>query len=299
MVLRRLVRSVGWPHALVMLVAVCVPEQALAQSTPQRVTEIRTQVGTSINNLGVQFGLEWSHRRRLAAPDAGPIRSDAHVQFGAGTSLSPSFGRIGAWVQLAPVSFVVVRAGVEPGVYFGTFNSLVSFDRRDAAFDPDSRRDRGGASTGTAARWYLSPSVRLRIGRVVASATADVERWSASVRGPFFHEPMRDTLLAVDGDTLVGLRHVVMYERTTTTGTRLAVGGLHTLQRAGGFATATLNQVQKLGGLFTWQSSGRRMGVSRPSLTIAVARYLNDPSKQHGWTASATFGGALRRREAF
>lgn len=258
------------------------------------VTEVRTQLGASINNLGVQQSLEWSRRRPLA-PGAGPLRSEAHVQFGATTSVTPSFARVGAWVQVAPLSILVVRAGVEPAYYFGTFNSLMRFDRRDDLFDTDTRKARGGATTGTVLRWYVTPSLRLRLGSIVAAASADVERWSASADGPLFYEPTRDTLLGTSGDSVFALQHVVMYEHMKASGTRVSIGGIHTIQRVHG-VRLPLNQVQKLGVLLMTRSTGRVAGFTAPSLTATVARYLDDPSKEGGWTAAVAAGISLRRR---
>ena len=268
---------------------------AAGSTTAPAVTELRTQFATSINNLGVQQSLDWSRRKALA-PGAGPMRSEAHVQFGATASVSPSYARIGVWGQVAPLSILVVRVGVEPAYYFGTFDSLMSFDRRDTPFDTDTRKGRGGATTGTVWRWYVTPTLRARFGSIVSAATADLERWSASATGPLFYEPTRDTLLETGGDTLIALRHVVMYEHVRASGTRVCMDGIHSLPRADGFKGAQLNQVQKLGVLFMTQSDGRFAGLARPSLTVMVARYLDDPSKEGGWTAAAAVGVSLRRQ---
>lgn len=271
------------------------PAPAAGASAAPAVTELRTQLGASINNLGVQQSLEWSRRKALA-PNAGPIRSEAHVQFGATASVSPSYARLGVWGQVAPLSILVVRAGVEPAYYFGTFNSLMSFDRRDELFDTDTRKARGDATTGTVWRWYVTPTLRARLGSIVAAATADLEHWSASATGPLFYEPTRDTLLETGGESVVALRHVVMYEHVRASGARVSLGGMHTLQRVNGLRGAHLNQVQKLGVLVMTQSDGRFAGLARPSLTVAVARYLDDPSKEGGWTAAVAVGVSLRRR---
>ena len=271
------------------------PALAGGSSAAPAVTELRTQLGASINNLGVQQSLEWSRRKPLA-PGAGPMRSEAHVQLGATASVSPSYARIGVWGQVAPLSILVVRAGVEPAFYFGTFDSLMSFDRRDTPFDTDTRKARGGATTGTVWRWYVTPTLRARLGSMVAAATADWERWSASVTGPLFYEPTRDTLLDKSGDSLIALRHVVMYEHVRASGATVSLGGIHTLQRVHGFKGAQLNQVQKLGVLFATQSDGRFAGLARPSLTVMVAHYLDDPSKEGGWTAAVAVSVSLHRR---
>ena len=87
-----------------------------------------------------------------------------------------------------------------------------------------------------------------------------------------------------------------MYEYVRASGATVSLGGIHTLQRVSGFKGAQLNQVQKLGVLFMTQSDGRFAGLTRPSLTVMVAQYLDDPSKEGGWTAAAAVGVSLRRR---
>jgi hypothetical protein len=261
---------------------------AFAQSGPTASpapasTELRTQFGASINNAGAQQSLEWMRRR-------------SWLQTAAVASVTPSNVRAGVWAQVTPVPFIVVRAGVEPAYYFGTFDSLMTFESRNAPFDPDSRKDRGGATTGSVLRWYVSPTFRFRVGRIVGAATADVERWSSSASGNFFYEPTRDTLLATGGDRLTALRHVVMYEHVKASGTSISIGGIHTLQRVNGFKSNQLNQVEKLGVLVVTQSEGRLGGLARPSLILSVSRYLDDPSKEGGWTASVSAGVSLRRR---
>lgn len=266
--------------------------QASGTSAPPVTTDLRTQLGLTINNLGVQQSLEWS-RRRLLAPDAGPLRSDAHLQFGATAAVSPSYARLGVWGQVAPLSIFVVRAGVEPDYFFGTFNSLMSFDRKDEPFDTDTRKARGGATSGTAWRAYVTPTLRVRVGHLVAAATADIERWASSAEGPLFYEPSRDTLLKVDGGSVIAVRHVALYEHVKASGARVSVGALHTLQRVD---RSRLNQVQKLGALVVAETDGRFAGLSRPSATIFVARYLDDPSKDGEWTVGVAIAATLRRR---
>src|SRR5216117_225402 len=130
------------------------------------VLDLRGQVGGSINNLGLQQSFDLSWHRPLSA-SRHPILSEAHVALGGSTAITPAHVRGGAWVELAPVSVFVVRAGAESGHYFGTFNSLTNFDSRSNAFDTDSRRERGGATSGRATRLYVTPTVQFRAGRVI------------------------------------------------------------------------------------------------------------------------------------
>jgi hypothetical protein len=127
----------------------------------------------------------------------------------------------------------------------------------------------------------------------VALASGDIERWYASAPGPWFYEPTRDTLLESNGSTVAASRTVVMYEHVTRAGTRLGVGGLHTLQEVD---RRQLNKVQRLGAIGTLQSDGRWRFLNRPAMNVIVARYLDDPSKDGGIFAAFTLATTLRRR---
>jgi len=215
------------------------------------------------------------------------------VSFGSQAVVSPSFARLGFWAQYAPLSILTLRIGAEPSQFFGTFDSIMTFDRQDAAFDNDTRRERGGAAAGRMLRLYATPTVRIRAWRIVALASADIERWYSSAPGPWFFEPVRDTLLEPNGSDVAVSRAVVMYEHVTAAGTRLGLGGLHTLQEVDRRA---LNKVQRAGAIGTLQSDGRWRFLNRPTMTVTVARYLDDPSKDGGIYAAFTLATTLRRR---
>ncbi len=271
-------------------------EQAPAVSPPAVpapiTTELRTQLGLSVNNLGLQQSLEWS-RRRLLKPQAGPLLSDAHVSFGLSTSVSPAYLRAGVWGEFAPLSIFSLRVGIEPAQFFGTFDSLMGFDRQDEPFDTDARKARGGAKAGRVLRLYATPTLGIRTGHILAGVSGDLERWSSSSDGAFFYEPVRDTLLEAEGTGLVSSRAIVIYEHLTSAGTTLGLGGIHTFQRVDG---RSLNQVQRLGVLAMLHSDGRLLRLTQPTVNVIIANYLDDPSKKGGWTAILTVATTLRRR---
>lgn len=279
-----------WPVAAVAQTPATGPA-ALEPASPVT-TELRTQFGASYNNPGLQQSIEWS-KRRLTRAGGGPLTGDAHVSFGSQAVLSPSYARVGMWAEYAPLSILSLRLGAEPSQFFGTFDSLMSFDRQDAAFDNDTRRERGGAAAGRVLRLYATPTVRVRAGHVVALASGDIERWYSSAAGPWFYEPTRDTLLEARGSSLATSRVVVLYEHVTAAGTRLGLGGIHTFQEVD---RRKLNEVQRLGVISTLQSDGRWRFLNRPALTVIVARYLEDPSKDGGYFAAMTVATTLRRR---
>lgn len=272
------------------LVLMC-PAEVVGQTAPTAptpvaaapvTTELRTQLGVSYNNLGLQQSLEWT-------------RKNQHFLFGAQVTVSPSYARLNVWAQYSPVSILTVRAGIEPAQYFGTFDSLMPFDSTDQPFDTDSRKARGGARADRATRLYVTPTLRLRVRRMVGLASLEAERWGSSSPGTFFYEPTRDTLLKSAGDSLATSRIVVMYEHVTSGGTRVAVGGIHTSQRGDLLVDEKL-RIDRAGLITSIQSDGRLLGLRRPSITATVGRYLKDPSKKDEWTATLSVATTLRRR---
>lgn len=262
---------------------VAAPAAALAS-----VTDLRGQLGASVNNAGAQLSFDLSRQRPLSR-SRHPLLSEAHLGVGGSAAFTPAHLRAGVWLEAAPVSIFVLRVGAEPAYYLGTFDSLTSFGSRRDAFDTDSRRERGGAESGTAARFYITPTFRLRAGRFIGLASADLEWWSSSAAGPFFYEPTRDTLLDVRGDRLTTITSAVLYEHPLAAG-RLTAGVTHSRMRAGG---ELLNDVQRLGVVAVRQYEGRFLSLDRPSVTVSAARYLDDPSKQGEWTASMAIGFRL------
>ena len=257
---------------------------------PASVTDLRGQLGASINNAGAQLSFDLSRQRPLSR-SRHPLLSEAHIGVGASTAFTPAHVRAGVWLEAAPVSVFALRVGAERAHYFGTFDSLASFDSRRDAFDTDSRRKRGGAASGTAVRLYVTPTIRLRAGRFIGLASADLEWWRSNAAGPFFYEPTRDTLLDVSGDRLTTVTSAVLYEHPLATG-RLTTGVTHSRMRVRG---RSLNEIQRLGIVVVRESEGQFLSLDRPSVTISASRYLDDPSKQGGWTAAMAIGFSLHR----
>jgi hypothetical protein len=266
------------------------PASPAPAAKPASTVDLRGQLGASINNAGAQLSFELSRRRPLSR-SRHPLFADAHVGVGGTAAFTPAHLRAGVWVEAAPVSVFVLRVGAEPAYYFGTFDSLASFESRRDAFDSDSRNDRGGAVAGTATRFYVTPTLRLRAGRFIGFASADLERWSSSAAGPFFYEPTRDTLIDARGDQLITVTSAVLYEHPVATG-HVTAGVTHSRMQAHG---GSLNQIQRLGVVAIKQSDGRLLWLNAPSVTITTSRYLDDPFKQGEWTASMAIGFSLHR----
>ena len=283
------VRAAG---VLTLTTALLAPSPASAQQPPaETVRELRGQLGASINNAGLQNTLELSWMRGISR-STHPLLSGAQVGGGVVHALTPTQMRLGAWFQYSPLSVLDIRAGFDPSVYFGTFNSLQGFDSYADPFDTDTRKARGGGKAGYSTRLYVSSTLKMKAGPIVASATGDLESWRSNASSAYFYEPTRDTLLKTRRDGLGAMSAVLMYQHGMGEGT-FSVGALYAGSRV--FDAPESNSVEKLGAIAIREFGGERFGLPRPRLTLVVARYLEDPSKQGEWTAAAAIGFSSRR----
>jgi hypothetical protein len=269
----------------VFLACLTMPSVATTEETgasrPRRVVE--QSLGASYNSLGVQhvLGVRWT--RPLSASQR-PLLADAHVSAGLSHTLTPSYTRLGAWAEVAPLSILELRAGVEPGLYFGSFGSLMSFSGYDSDFGDRARDARPGeARAGTGGRLYLSPCVKVKLGSIALASTVTIEWWSSSVAGPYFYEPSRDTLLRAAGDRLLTASSVLVRQVPQGRGGRLTYGVGYELTDV---LDAPGNLSQKLGLVVAHRFATRHLGLPSPSLGARVAYYLDDPSRKGQLTAA-------------
>lgn len=240
-------------------------------------------LGFSVNKLGLRHTLDVSWRRSLSR-SPNPFLADAHLSVGLSHTLTPSYTRLGAWVEVAPLSILELRAGAEPGAYFGTFGSLMSFASYGDAFDDDARNARKGeARAGTGSRLYVSPTLKMKIRALVVASSADFEWWRASAPGPLYYEPARDTLLKVAGDSMVSSSTVLLRQHDLVGRGTLSYGLIHNLTYV---FDAPGNRSQQIGVVVVRQFGPRRFGLHAPRVAGRVSYYLDDPSRKGQLTAA-------------
>jgi hypothetical protein len=260
-----------------------------AASPPSFEREVAAVVGSAVNPAGLMARVEVRWRRPLSRSSS-PLLSDAHLTFGISPEVSPSYARAGAWTELAPLSILVVRAGVEPAQYFGTFSSLISFNDPSQPFDRDTMRARRSeAKPGNAVRVYARPSLRLKAKRLGGQVTGEVERWWCTANGPYFHEPGRNTLVAVRGGTVRALSAAALYDLSR----RVGVGAAYDLVDVPG---ARRNRAERLAALVTWTPRAPLPLVGRPALTAMAGTYLRDPNREGEAFAALGIGLAVGKR---
>lgn len=243
-------------------------------------------LGASYNPLGLQhvLGVRWT---RPLFRTSSPLLQDAHLAGGLTHTLTPSYTRVGAWLEVAPMSVLSVRTGIEPGIYFGTFKSLKSYESYDSCLASGC----GGARrAGSGARLSVSPTVRLRLGAFAAASAASVEWWWSSAAGPFFYEPSRDTLLRSSGDRLLTVS-TVLVRQVPRGGGELTYGVSHDVTEV--FA-APANRSQRVGVVVARRLASRRLGLQSPTIGLRVGYYLGDPQRKGQLTAA--LGVSVERR---
>jgi hypothetical protein len=266
-----LLASAGWLRA-----------QEGAPSGPTRTLD--EGVGVSVNALGAQhtYDLEWRWR---VSESSDLLHGDAHASLGVTHALTPSYTRLGGWAEFYPLSVVGVRAGVEPGVYFGVLGSLMSFAGPSDPFGDEARNARkADARAGSASRLYVSPSVRMRVGPFLALGTGTVEWWHSSAEGPYYYEPSRDTLLRAGGDRVFTTSSMLLHQVDVRDGGSLAFGIGHSLTAV---QDAPENESQKVSAILARQFGSKRFGLHSPRIVGQVSYYLRDPNRR-GQFAVAT-----------
>ena len=242
---------------------------------PQR--RLANTLGAAVNPIGLQDQLTSSWRWGLTA-SKNPFLSDAHVAVGVSNHFSPSYERVELWAELSPLSVLDLKAGLEPVFYFGTFGHLVSFPGYGSDFGKEAReavKDQAVSRTGI--RYHVSPTLKMKIGRVIARTGAEFEWWRVDGPGEFFYEPMRDTLLASDGDALMTLSSQLFFELPSGPGGKKLLAGL--FHDSIDVYDAPENRRQRLGPLVLWTLGARRFGVGEPTAIGSVFYYLQDRSK--------------------
>lgn len=238
-------------------------------------------LGGSVNRLGLQHTLGVRLSRPLSE-SAQPLLADAHVSAGLSHALTPSYTRLTLWAELAPLSILELRAGVEPGVYFGSFGSLQSFDGAGSDWSDDARHGRAGRA-GVGARAFAASTLKLRLGELAVASTTTAEWWRSNAPGPYFYEPSRDTLLRAAGDRLLTVSSVLVRQQARASGGRLTYGLSHELLLV---ADQPGSRSQKAGVVVARRLAQGRSGRPGPTIGARVAYYLEDPHRKGQLTAS-------------
>jgi hypothetical protein len=232
-----------------------------------------------LNPLGIQNAFDVSWTKSITDREE-LLYKDAHLAVGLSNRLTPAFARVGAWFEYSPLSVLDLRVGVEPVYYFGTYKAFLPFDRADSRFDDEVIEDRvDEAASGFAGRIYVSPTVKGRVGSVVARIRTEVSWWRSQDKGePFFYEPAWDTLIKAKGSAVVTVEALVLKEINLSEDKTLLLGPVYDLTTVSG---ASVNRKQDIGLVAIWSKAGSFRALKDPTVAAKVVYFLQDPWRRH------------------
>jgi hypothetical protein len=226
------------------------------------------------NPLGLQSDLFAGYRYRLFESHR-LVLLDTFVGGMLIARLNPAFARLGAGLELQPVTPLTLRALYEHRLYFGTAKMLQSFQSPYDAHDDDElsrRADAGENYAGHGHQITLQAVLRAKAGPVALLDQLDVVYFDMSLRGNdrLFYVNLFDTLCPRDGFVLANHGHLVYL-----TGFGLIAGVRYTLVHAfypeawipdGNPNTPT----HRIGPIVAYTFKGRGQRFSAPTLILIL-----------------------------
>ncbi len=202
------------PTALSMTLLLLTAPAAAQQEVPSTRAVMHEQLVLLLNPMGAEHRLDLGVRRELGDPDD-MLRMGSHVEGGVATAVSPVYAFGGGYLQVQPLSFLVLRGElVGGGVWPIGMNGAGHYGV--AGYDADVRganlpASEGGSATG----WMASMSATLQGALDLPDGwrLLLVSEWglSRSVIGesPFYYSMRYDLVLAredfvVTGGSFVG-----------------------------------------------------------------------------------------------
>jgi hypothetical protein len=195
-------------RALALVVLVSAAGSARAQTLqdgppPQHRLVYRNALVLRLNPSGLIDDARISYRWRLYRSESVALR-DNFIGIGLAPGASPAFGRLGAMVEVQPLTLLQLYGIYEWVQYFGTFNFLQSFPSARSEFGDALLAGRGALPAGDPARNYvtngtqliLGANLQLKLGPVVARTQMRLLRPDFKLRegDPVFYDIFYDVL---------------------------------------------------------------------------------------------------------
>lgn len=197
-----------WLQAIVVPVAALAllgPTAAIAEEGPPAKHQViwANTLVARVNPLGLLDLATLEYRLRLY-PSENPALQNNYLGLAAKPMISPAFFRMGAALDLMPLS--VLRLGVAYDFihYFGTFGHMQSFPSADAAHDDDTIEklgDDGENFAGKGVQLTLSGLLQAKIGPIAARSNFKAMRLDYVIEpgDTVFYEPLMDMMCQDEG----------------------------------------------------------------------------------------------------
>jgi hypothetical protein len=197
----------GLLGGLAILWVAAAPAVASAQVEPPPPVSLYYEnlVGGRVNPLGLVDFARFSLRLRLHESDAA-ILAQNYVGIGVAPALSPAWGRLGALVEVQPLSILRLYAQYDFLGYFSTFNLFASFPSASSDYSDTTIRDRTalpglGSYATYGGMLTLGATLQMKLGPVAARSLFRAVHTSYDMRrgDRVFYDQIFDMLMPNDG----------------------------------------------------------------------------------------------------
>jgi hypothetical protein len=279
--LRRALRSL----AALLLSARAVPAADVAAEPPAAprqapFTRLVWQVdgGVRMNPVGVgvvggvYHRSVWSHEPELEF-------DSRYLQLGATLQINPAYVQPGAYVELVPFPFLVLRAEYDVQLLMGMNTGLLRFDSGSEPFGANVLdRRRGDEVWGVAQRGFGQVLLRAAVSRFYASIDNQLYFYAFHDRGPYLYESEFDTLLDRRDWLYNGRGQLALDLSSLDTPPVTFAGAFYERTRA--FASEL--QRQRVGGFFFYEPARGWLGFAASRVFGQLGVNLQDRNREHG-----------------
>lgn len=281
---------------LAALCVLCAPgAYSLAQADTGAEWRLDTQFATRVNPTGVRVNPNLALRRGLF--DSGHmLLKDAYIEVGTAAPFTPVSIFNQVYVEAVPIAPLLFRASATHLRYFGVLGVIKEFANGDTNWSPavlDEAMDEGGGVSTTGTDAMLMAKLRLKFGKVLATASYEQHWISLEIpNSSNWYDPYNDLLFAqADQFTLTTGFAGYVASGDLSGEEFLLVGAKYE-----GFATERSDMQRQLANLLVVWRPGWR---AQDKLTVGtvLGYYLEDPYREGevlvAAFANVSWGGPL------
>lgn len=187
---------------LVILLLVCLASQGLAQETPKKHSvNYRNLTALRLNPLGLVNASALNYQY-LLYESTNPLFQTNYAGLTFQPLLSPAYVRIGAGVELQPLSVLRVSALYEQIKFFGNFNFLQSYPTTDANWSDTAQEESADqAYAASGAQLSLGVLLQAKIKNVAVRSNMKFMNFDMELNAGdiSWYDPMLDVLIPGQG----------------------------------------------------------------------------------------------------
>lgn len=258
--------------------AVESPELPAARAAPFTRVVWQVDGGVRMNPVGVGV-VGGVYRRSVWSHDPALAFDSRYLQLGATLQVNPAYVQPGAYLELVPFPFLVLRAEYDVQLFMGMNTGLLRFDEAREPFGANVLDRRSGDELwGVAQRAFGQALLRAAVDRFYAGIDNQLYFYAFHDRGPFLYESEFDTLLERRDWLYNGRAQLALDLSSLATPPVTFAGAFYERTRA--FASEL--QRQRLGGFVYYEPPRGWLGFSASRVFGQLGVNVQDRNRESG-----------------